>query len=262
MKCFNKIIYGFAFTSLISCNYLDKEPFDIVTPDQVWQDPKLINAVLVNLYDKMQLEDFNYWYDADWRLMNLTTMSDEAQGSFQKDPLFDNANATYTYGDELFGTYSDPYKGIRSCNDFLAQLKTASLDEAENKRLTAEVRFIRAYHYFTLVKRYGGVPIIAESQIYEGPDNLEDLQTPRSTEEETYRFIITECQEAAKDLPKTNEASAKYRANQGTALALCSRAALYAGSIAKYGKVQLNGVVGIPSGKANEFFKIIQYKYG
>ena len=35
MKCFNKIIYGFAFTSLISCNYLDKEPFDIVTPDQV-----------------------------------------------------------------------------------------------------------------------------------------------------------------------------------------------------------------------------------
>lgn len=256
MKYFNKIIYGFAFASLLSCNYLDKEPFDIVTPDQVWQDPKLINAVLVNLYDKMQLEDFNYWYDADWRLMNLTTMSDEAQGSFQKDPLFDNANATYTYGDELFGTYSDPYKGIRSCNDFLAQLKTASLDEAENKRLTAEVRFIRAYHYFTLVKRYGGVPIIAESQIYEGPDNLEDLQTPRSTEEETYRFIITECQEAAKDLPKTNEASAKYRANQGTALALCSRAALYAGSIAKYGKVQLNGVVGIPSGKANEFFKI------
>ena len=71
-------------------DYLDKESFDIITPEQVWQDPKLINGVMVNLYDGLNLEDFNYWYRDAWRLQNASSMSDEAQGSFQKDPLFDN----------------------------------------------------------------------------------------------------------------------------------------------------------------------------
>ena len=73
-------------------DYLDKESFDIITPEQVWQDPKLINGVMVNLYDGLNLEDFNYWYRDAWRLQNASSMSDEAQGSFQKDPLFDNGN--------------------------------------------------------------------------------------------------------------------------------------------------------------------------
>ena len=77
-------------------DYLDKESFDIITPEQVWQDPKLINGVMVNLYDGLNLEDFNYWYRDAWRLQNASSMSDEAQGSFQKDPLFDNGNATKT----------------------------------------------------------------------------------------------------------------------------------------------------------------------
>lgn len=65
-------------------DYLDKESFDIITPEQVWQDPKLINGVMVNLYDGLNLEDFNYWYRDAWRLQNASSMSDEAQGSFQK----------------------------------------------------------------------------------------------------------------------------------------------------------------------------------
>ena len=70
-------------------DYLEKESFDIITPEQVWQDPKLINGVMVNLYDGLNLEDFNYWYRDAWRLQNASSMSDEAQGSFQKDPLFE-----------------------------------------------------------------------------------------------------------------------------------------------------------------------------
>ena len=112
-------------TGATACSdYLEKESFDIITPDQVWKEPKLVNAVMVNLYDGLQLEEFNYWYREDWRLMNPTSMSDEAQGSFQKDPLFDNANATYTYADALFEQkFSDRYKYIRNCNDFIKQLE-------------------------------------------------------------------------------------------------------------------------------------------
>lgn len=248
---------GLLLLNLSACsNYLEKETFDIITPEKVWQEPKLINAVLVNLYDGLQLEHFDYWYRDAWRLMNPTSLSDEAQGSFQKDPLFDNANATYTYEDALFEQkFSDRYKLIRNCNDFIGQVEVATnLSETNKSQLLAEARFLRAMHYFSLVKRYGGIPLIEHSQEYDASD-LESLQVPRNKEVEIYDFIVKECQEAANALPATRDATEKYRANKYVALALASRAALYAGSIAKYGSVQLDGVVGISSSEANRFFQ-------
>lgn len=244
------------FGSSACSNYLEKETFDIITPDKVWSDSKLIDAVLVGMYYYVQMEDFDYWYRDPWRLQNISSMADDAQGSFQKDPLFNNGNTTYTYEDALFEQkFSDVYKYIRNCNDFLYQIEVSKiLTEDKKKELAAEVRFIRAMHYFTLVKRYGGVPLIKESQEYD-PSNLEELRVPRNTEKEIYDFIVSECQEASQDLPETRSAEGKYRADKYTTLSLCSRAALYAGSIARYGTVQLDGLVGIPSSEADRYFQ-------
>lgn len=250
------IIISLSFIMLASCNdFLNKESFDIITPDQVWKEPKLINGVLVNLYDGLQLEDFNYWHRDQWRLMNPTSMSDEAQGSFQKDPVFDNGSATYTYEDALFEQkFSDRYAHIRNCNEFLEQLKSAeSLSDQQKELLSAEARFLRAMHYFTLVKRYGGVPLITEPQVY-NPSDLESLYVTRETEKNIYDFIISECLEISEILPITRPDSEKYRVNKGTSLALTSRAALYAASIAKNGKVQLNGLVGIDENESTRFY--------
>ena len=249
---------GLAALSLTACDsYLDKENFEIITPEQVWDEPKLINAVLVNLYDGLQIEGFNYWFRDAWRLQNPTTMSDEGQGSFQKDPLFDNGNATYTYEDNLFEQkFSDTYIKIRNCNSFIAQLEEAqSLTDEAKKQLLAETRFLRAFHYFVMVKRYGGIPLIEKPQPYD-PSDLVSLQVERNKEAEIYDFIIKECREAAVDLVTNRPKEAKYRADKGTALALCSRAALYAGSIAKYGTVQLDGIVGIQASEASKYFQI------
>ncbi|HNX54007.1 MAG TPA: RagB/SusD family nutrient uptake outer membrane protein [Prolixibacteraceae bacterium] len=257
MKLISRLYIALAVVSLWSCSdYLEKETFDIITSEKVWQDPALIDGVMVNLYDGLRLNDFNYWYQEAWRLMNPTTLSDEGQGSFQKDPMFDNGNASYTYGDYLFElTFTDMYKQIRNCNTVIQQLQESTVLQDDNKKLLmAEVRFLRAMHYFELVKRYGGVPLLTSPQEYTN-GKLDDLMVKRNKEVEIYDFIVTECNEIAPNIPATREATAKYRATKGAALALCSRAALYAGSIAKYGKVQLDGIVGIPSSEAKRFFQ-------
>jgi hypothetical protein len=250
------VIVSFLLTLTSCTDYLDKESYTIITPENVWKEPKLIQAVLVNLYSSLETEGFDYWYNEAWRLQNPTSMSDEAQGSFQKAPLFDNGNATYTYEDELFGlSWSSRYNAIRNCNNFLTQLSEAtSLSENEKKALIAEGRFLRAFNYFTLVKRYGGVPLITEAQKYD-PSKVDSLQVSRDKEVDVYDFIVNECLAAAEDLPKTRDNNNKYRVTSGAAYALASRAALYAGSIARYGSVQLDGVVGIPSSEADRFFK-------
>ena len=54
----------------------------------------------------------------------------------------------------------------------------------------AEVRFLRAYDYFEMTKRFGGVPLLTRVQDRE--DTFEELYLPRNTEQEVYDFIYNE----------------------------------------------------------------------
>lgn len=246
--------------AMASCNdYLDREDTSgIITPDLIWQNPKAIEAVLVNMYDGgLRLDEFDDWYGGKETFRNQTALSDEAQGSYQKDPAFSDANGVYVYEDFLFDggdKFTERYKYIRRANDFLYNLAaTSALNDDDKKLIEAEARWIRAMYYFSSVKRYGGVPLLTEPQKYV-PGNNEALYIARNKESEIYDFIISECKDVVRVLPATRSGSGKYRATSGAAWALLSRAALYAGSIAKYGTVKLDGVVGIPSTEAQRYF--------
>lgn len=117
----------------------------------------------------------------------------------------------------------------------------------------AEARFIRAFHYFNLVKRLGGVPLITEVQEYD--DDLTALQVPRNKEDEIWDFIRTEMDDIADDLPEVRSENEKYRITRYAAYALKSRACLYAASIAKYGKLDNEHCVGVPPAKAISYWE-------
>ena len=95
---------------------------------------------------------------------------------------------------------------------------------------------------------------MTEVQQYTGPEDLYGLQVSRDKEQEVWDFILTELDESALELPETRESVERTRATRYAAYALQSRAALYAASIAKYGKVQLNGIVGVNSDDANAYW--------
>jgi hypothetical protein len=103
----------------------------------------------------------------------------------------------------------------------------------------------------------GGVPLITEPLEYDYSGNVTSLQKPRAKESEIYDFVISEAEAIKGDLP--NDVNTKSRATTGAALAMEARAALYAGSIAKYGvttpQVSLPGnEVGIPSALAAGYY--------
>lgn len=113
-------------------------------------------------------------------------------------------------------------------------------------------------HIFYLYEAWGGVPLILQTYEYGGPEDIESLQVPRSTEAEVYDFIASELDEI-KDV--LGNAESKTRANKWTALALKSRAMLYAGSIAKYNNLMPSpittpgGEVGIPASRATDYYQ-------
>jgi len=104
----------------------------------------------------------------------------------------------------------------------------------------------------------GGVPLILAPMVYDFSGDPTYLQTPRSKEHEVYDFVISELEAVKSLLP--DDASIKGRATKGAALAVESRAALYAGSIARYGvntpSVQTtNGEVGIAASMAVGYYQ-------
>ena len=149
-------------------------------------------------------------------------------------------NATDTHGSaySINVTSYWSFSQVRAVNMLIQQL-----DEAlENKVIGQETRdammgealFIRAYMYFASVRALGGVPIVTEplDDKYDGGENL-GLYVPRSTEKETWDFVISELDKAIALLPASRN-DGSYRATKWSALGLQSRVALYAASVSKY----------------------------
>jgi starch-binding outer membrane protein, SusD/RagB family len=131
--------------------------------------------------------------------------------------------------------WANYYAGIRSATTFVNNIEVVPLrDKLPNgvpmaKVWKSEARFIRAMHYFELLKRYGGVPLMGNDVLELG----EDVELPRNTFEECVRYIVGEC-DAIKDslrtYPIANPNANSHVATKEAALALKARVLLYAAS--------------------------------
>ena len=218
---------------------LDRKPLNMISDSDVWVSERMVDLYMVTLYDNIMVGHQN---------SNINTY----ESTYTDESAYHGYNNTSGFGNSAIAVNTTMYNYIRKVNTALGRLKTATIAESSAKIRTAECRFIRAYYYFQLVKRYGGMPIIQDVQLFD--NNLDALQLPRNKEEELYDFILNELDEAMADLPDAWDANNANRATKLVAQALKSRVALYAGSIAKYGTVQLNGLIGIPASKANTYF--------
>jgi starch-binding outer membrane protein, SusD/RagB family len=222
-------------TLLLSCSkVLDLQPLDRVTSTQLFADQTGLQMVIATLYNRCPIEDYNYVPNST---MNMTGTNPELGGGWSLDAHTDNMVIVSNGGDAVAPTadgYWD-YTAVRYINLFFDNIKamkgTILTTDAYN-RLWSEAHWLRAYTYYALVSRYGGVPIFKKSQVL-GGDNSQ-LYVPRSTEKDTWDFVLAECDSAVLYLPATTPTDGALRATKWAAYALKSRAALHAASLAKY----------------------------
>ena len=253
MKKINLLIIAIASLFSSCSDVLDKEPLDTISDATLWSDPVLIDDYLNQCYAEMvfawetqyggttvQAQGLYSWFEQTTSM----TFSDEARSDWE------TTQPRYHYLNANGGIYEWwGYPTVRRLNIFIEQLEPMNLDPVYKKNRLAEARYLRAHAYFNMVKRYGGVPLITRAQQLN--DSQETLFPSRNKEAEIYDFIIAELEAIAPDLLDTESG----RATQWTALALESRAAMYAASIATWGGVALDGVVGIPANKASEYWQ-------
>jgi hypothetical protein len=234
---------------LSACNdFLDLKPLDKVSAEALLSDENGINLLLANLYNQMPIEDFSYFPDIQFNY----------HGGGGNSGKIDRGHSTSFYTDESVNTLGRnnaaisevgpvnegywAYNSIRQVNQFLEDIKVVDMSDATREKLISEAHFIRAYYYFGLAKRYGGVPLIETVLKIEGGDNA-NLFVPRSTEKATWDFVLKDCDDAITNLPESRTSGeGAFRATKWAAYALKSRVALHAASIAKYwDKAPLSG---------------------
>ena len=126
-------------------------------------------------------------------------------------------------------TFVAQYDGINRCNQALSIIpKLDKADPALRDRLIGEAKFLRAFMYFTLVKCYGGVPIVDHLQSPTSEEDKKMLLT-RKPVAEVYAFIEKDLADAIAVLPNKSVYSAdeKERASVGAAYALLAKVSLY-----------------------------------
>lgn len=173
----------------------------------------------------------------------MASASDEAEHTLETSAIQKFNNGSWNPLDNPDPAWNNYFTGIRNVNKFLSMSDSVELDylrldpnaqqqalyktyTTDLKRTKYENRFLRAYFYFELIKRYGGVPIITE--VLTLNSNLGDIQ--RNSLQDCITFITNECDSAAANLPAKTIDTYLGKITSGAAKALKSRVLLYAAS--------------------------------
>jgi len=246
---------------------LDKEALDVISEGSVWKDPQLIESYLADLYIRSDLnETLDNAYRNSGNFCFIDAMSGAARqyGAKPGNSMYMNTISPFTSSGVPSRLSGWKYDVIREINVFIEKMQSDSpLSEDYIVMKVNEARFLRAWIYFELAKRYGGVPLVIKAM--ELDDSEEEIMLPRSSEQEIYDFVLGELTELATLLPQNHENEyQKGRPTKWAALAFKSRVALFAASIARYGTIQTvpaplgDLVLGIP---ASEEAKYAQMSY-
>lgn len=204
------------------CEILDVEPTAQIQASDAFTDKKGVTAALNGAYDILQSaaisQDVIVFGDlAADNLIHIGTKKEYRQISDQH---------IFTENAYVEGIWNDSYDGINRLNNIIERIDEATgMSQGEKDEVLGQCYFLRAFHYFNLVKYFGAVPIKEASTRSQSP---EELNTPRKGVDEVYEFLISDLVTARDLLAGSGKQSPVY-ADEGAATALLARAYLYTG---------------------------------
>ncbi len=215
------------------CDFLNYDESSTYEEGDVFTNFDRVKAFLSNIYAGMP-QGFNA-VDGAMR----ASASDESEEGWEFSDVQKMNNGSWSAVQLVDPQWESNYTGIRAVNRFLAETQGQTFEDRrfndnyaeimlQFDRYPYEARFLRAYFYFELIKRYGGVPLITEVL-----DPAEANAVARASFDEVADFIVAELDTVAAHLPVTYTSEVGQetgRATRGAAMALKARLLLYAAS--------------------------------
>ncbi|HEY3370073.1 MAG TPA: RagB/SusD family nutrient uptake outer membrane protein [Prolixibacteraceae bacterium] len=218
-----KYIILFLTLGLASCDsFLDRAPDVNLDEQKVFTNFLNAQRFQADIYSGLTSR-FNAV--GDFQPVPLASASDESESNagYHGTKGFNMGN--YNGLDANISFY---YTAIRKANLFLKNSGEIPFPDTKTKdQMLGEVYFLRAFYFNEIVKRFGGMPIMTEKDLFVPGDNL---MRPRDTYRDCFAFIMSDLNQAINSLPVTLPANEYGRATKGAAMALKARVLLYAAS--------------------------------
>jgi hypothetical protein len=125
-------------------------------------------------------------------------------------------NGINTGFEHFLNLWTAMYSNIRICNQVLENIDTCPLTQQTKDGMKLEVRFLRAFYYFHLLRNFGGVPLVGDNML----SPFENYDLPRSTYEETVNYIASEFDFLVENLPEVQNLENYGRPTKGAALGM------------------------------------------
>lgn len=212
---------------LASCAELDIAPKGMMTEDDLLSNDAGMEIYMAEIYSNLPLEDFKYLPQRGhnrngWLVSKGVEGTGEAVGR-------DGIVAAFTGEEDQY--WGSAFSTLRKINTLIEDLPNyqGNYSSVAFNDYLGHAYFLRAYIFTQMAMRYGGIPLVTNVINYPGD---EELEVPRSTEEETWDQILSDFDKAIELMG--NQSVKRGYANRSVALAYKSSAMLYAGSVAKY----------------------------
>ena len=225
---------------LTGCQDLDIPPKNIVTSDDLLSSESGMDIYMARMYSLMPFEDFKYLAERGITDFNgwLAGFGFDGTGdAVNRDGYcraFVGENNTY---------WGLAFELLRDANFLIENLPAykSHYPEVTYNDYLGEAYFVRAYVFYAMARRFGGIPLVTKVISY--PAESDQLEVPRASEEETWDQICADFDKAAElMMPKSPK---RGYANKYVALAVKSQAMLYAGSVAKYNETVPGRLTGL-----------------
>ena len=218
---FMPIVAGGMMSSCADYLDVDKYFYDQLSIDSAFSKRKYVDGWLSNAFEPIQYitegEGMRRW------------MSDDIVKYEGRDYQNGNYSSSTNNGDSENLLYK-AYEAVRKASTFIDNVdRCGELTQVEKADMKGQMRFIRAYAYWSLIRHFGPVPLIPEHGL-DVSLSYEELSLPRAPLDDIIDFINEDLVIAARSLPMTRTVNNMGRPTRGAALALRARILLWAAS--------------------------------
>ena len=235
MKLKNIFLFILAAAVLNSC--VDLNYSEVNTRDEEWTY-EYFNDGIKNMVFDVYAQLYKNEFDSNSAYF-LAGATDEAQYALETGAVNGYWNGGWSPANPYSNTWTRCYTAIAEICTFLEKLDKADITEwqynagystwvQQLEMFPYELRFLRAYFYFELLRAYGDVPLVTTTLT-----NAQANSVERTPADEVIKFIVEELDDVATYLPVsfiTEPGAEVGRATRVAAYALKARTLLYAAS--------------------------------
>ena len=211
------LLLALALLSMSCEDFLTQDPIDQLGESDFYTNDDEIDMAMIAAYNGLQSTLEYEWLLTEVRSDNSrintpNTTSNTSKLIITMDALTVETGHAYN---QVY--WEATYHNIANCNTVLDNIGVVS-DSALHSQLEGEAKFIRAYHYFNMVRLYGPLFLVTERI---GVDEANTME--RSSVEDCYDLITSDLLDASDLLPTAYDADEKGRATQWAAKTLLAK---------------------------------------